>query len=1003
MTSRIAEYIMGSARWRFPALPGNPLSPGLGNSAELPYRGCSSKKRSLMLLLFIFIMIVTASGVRAQQLNIALPDTILKPGDQELLAVTVDELVAGDGVVSGEFTLDYDRSVITIDEVETTGTLLEGEDVMYNETTGRFAFAASDTVTGTGTLFYLSVRMEDDSGPGSETGLGMDAMFNEGEPDVAVSAGVIRSPQIVISPSRPTVIEGDDLQFDLDGDIHPPINWSVTNETVASIDDNGLLTGHEPGTIRVYAEDAIGLKDSTELFRVEPDLLRALTVSTPDTTVRQTREFWWTVEVTDVTGLNITSVQFDLAWADEHLEFLEVSTDSTLLETYGSGSFEFDYEDGKLSVAAAGTDPLEGGGAIAHIKLRVRDEASGNQTPVFSEMLFNEDLEPDLESGTISVNPAPEIYLAPDSIDIVAGETESMAVDEGGTPPYRWESDDPAVVTVDENTGEITAVSRGTTEVYAVDDEDFRSFPAEVTVYDVNVSLGDSTLIYPETLSIPVVTEDITGLGVFAFEMSVAIDTSLVAFEGVETSGKISDGMSVSSNVSDGVLMVAAAGTEELASGGELISLKFSAGDSARNHDVMPLQFERMVYNDPGDDSPTALPHDGSITIGGYPVVPDPVRPEDGAQQVAIQPELQWESEFGEFFDLQIAGDETFSSPVIDETGLDETSFVPGGDLEYEATYYWRVRSGTGSLLSEWSDTLSFQTQMSPPEVPVLALPADGEEGLEPPVTLNWFSVAEADSYRVQIALDENYADVVFEVDGVTDTTITADNLEDDEEYHWQVRAYRGTTPGDWSDSRSFTTPLLEPEVVEPVSPADGETGIEEPVVLVWNETDRAESYHIQLSDEPGLSAFLTDSSGVTDTLYSVEAELEPMETYYWRVRSERQGLVSDWSDVFEFETASETGSEAIGDLPDEVKLSQNYPNPFNPATTIRYGLPAETNVTLEVYNVVGQRVTVLVDERQPAGRHEVTFDASRLSSGMYIYRLHTEPRTITRQMMLVK
>lgn len=93
----------------------------------------------------------------------------------------------------------------------------------------------------------------------------------------------------------------------------------------------------------------------------------------------------------------------------------------------------------------------------------------------------------------------------------------------------------------------------------------------------------------------------------------------------------------------------------------------------------------------------------------------------------------------------------------------------------------------------------------------------------------------------------------------------------------------------------------------------------------------------------------------------------------------------------------------AGNELPAEVSLTQNYPNPFNPTTTITYGLPESGQVTLDIYNVTGQRVATLVNAQQAAGYHSITFDASRLASGLYLYRLQAGSTSITKRMMLVK
>jgi hypothetical protein len=74
--------------------------------------------------------------------------------------------------------------------------------------------------------------------------------------------------------------------------------------------------------------------------------------------------------------------------------------------------------------------------------------------------------------------------------------------------------------------------------------------------------------------------------------------------------------------------------------------------------------------------------------------------------------------------------------------------------------------------------------------------------------------------------------------------------------------------------------------------------------------------------------------------------------------------------------------------IPKDYALSQNYPNPFNPITKIDYQVPVDAKVIMEVYNIAGQKVIELVNQDQSAGYYTVDFGSSKLSSGVYIYRL---------------
>jgi len=104
-----------------------------------------------------------------------------------------------------------------------------------------------------------------------------------------------------------------------------------------------------------------------------------------------------------------------------------------------------------------------------------------------------------------------------------------------------------------------------------------------------------------------------------------------------------------------------------------------------------------------------------------------------------------------------------------------------------------------------------------------------------------------------------------------------------------------------------------------------------------------------------------------------------------------------------ELTTATSVDDKVDGALPAEFVLHANFPNPFNPTTNIRYELPLNSRVLLEVYNVMGQRVATLVDREMSAGTHTISFDASTLSSGTYLVRMQSGSFTRVQKMTLLK
>lgn len=192
-----------------------------------------------------------------------------------------------------------------------------------------------------------------------------------------------------------------------------------------------------------------------------------------------------------------------------------------------------------------------------------------------------------------------------------------------------------------------------------------------------------------------------------------------------------------------------------------------------------------------------------------------------------------------------------------------------------------------------------------------------------------------------------------------------------------------------------------------------GETDVSVQPEFSWDQASFADEYELEIRNGAGEFADIILDTVVANTEfnYPEDQELAEDETYFWRVRGLNEEGAGPWSDFEFFVTETTTSSEIVHGLPSEFTLEQNYPNPFNPTTEIRYGLPHNAHVEVRVYDMAGREVAMLLNESQPAGYHTIRFDASSLSSGVYIYRLKGTPVNgsgnnnyiLTKKMTLIK
>ncbi len=432
----------------------------------------------------------------------------------------------------------------------------------------------------------------------------------------------------------------------------------------------------------------------------------------------------------------------------------------------------------------------------------------------------------------------------------------------------------------------------------------------------------------------------------------------------------------------------------------------FAATWSITETETFP--FLQQNIQSPGPGIPVVLP--GAVVLSS---------PSNDSLNVSTSITLQWGIATDAIsYHVQVSANEEFTSVVAQNEEVAELAFALN-NLDNLTTYYWRVRGENEFGFGEWSDTWEFTTTGVPPGKVVLISPADAFEGATTEPILEWNSAATAESYSLQLSVSEEFTTLITNEENLMDTSFNISSLEGLTTYYWRIRAVNEFGDGEWSDTWEFTTTGVPPGKVVLISPADAVEDVAIEPTFEWKSMETATSYSLQLSASDAFTNLIVNEDNLADTSFQVSNPvndekavakstqsliLEGLTTYFWRVRAVNEFGNGDWSDTWKFTTTVLVSNEDEPGIPIEFVLSQNYPNPFNPSSTIRFGLPQSEEVTLQVFNTLGQQVATLVsNEKKEAGWHSVQFNAGSLASGMYIYRIKAGSFVQTKKMMLIK
>jgi hypothetical protein len=560
-------------------------------------------KKICVIILFLLSFVLTKGWVQAQSVGLRIPDSTIVQGAVVDIPLYVDSTLTGRSVYSYSFQLSYDAYYLQPVSVITSGTISEtlGMPSVNTSVSGILTLAAAGTVplAGMGKLIVTRWKLKNYGWTGlSFTDLKHNYL-NEGMPAVTLKNGQIyiqQAPTITIYPDNMVIAKGDQLQMNAYGGT-PPYSWSVTDNGLAGINQNGLLTSKSAGLEKVVAVDASGVRDTTQNIEI-----RALKLS-----IAQNLTQWEgsTIDIpvltTDMSGLNISSGTFQLGFDPNVLSPVAIVQTGTLLESYQVFMMTAQQT---VSVSFAGSTAILGSGVLVYVRFNVLTTSYGYSNLTINNALMNENLPAAYSNGYFTRKNFNSISIYPSSGNLIIGESINLKLYGQAMPPLKWTIDDPTVASITQS-GILTGLKQGKVIVSILDSvgdpaqsDYFNVFDTRIDIPDTSICHYDKMLYYPVNLA--VLPPD----SIFSLEGQLSYDASQLSFIGIETIGTLTQNWVWAANEKDGVISFASSGTLALQRSGTLLKLKFLPKAGFGSGSWAGINFTKLAFN---EGSPNAL------------------------------------------------------------------------------------------------------------------------------------------------------------------------------------------------------------------------------------------------------------------------------------------------------------------------------------------------------------------------------------------------------------
>ena len=574
------------------------------------------------LLLALWVCLLLQMGVAAaQSIRLRLPDTTALVGSSFLLPVYVDSSLTGRNVLSYQIQLNYTSTQLLADSLVTNGTLSANANPIANFGSAGVVTVAAATampLAGTGVLFYVRFRVISTTGGYNSTvsfGTAMNTFLNQGSPALTFRNGNVNVPSLpFISVSVPisAMVVGDTVQTTASGG-RSPYAWRLSDTT------RGIIQSLSPATARFIAASSgrtrIIAVDSNGFSGQSPQdlVVHNFRMWTRDSSRLQGTEWLMPIYVGSLTPWNVLSGSFEVQLSNyQGLSVIGIERSGTLLAGV-SQTFFAAQGNQTWQIGFANATPISGSGILCYLRITVPNHSTSNfiYSVQLSNTLFNQNISALTASSTQTAIALPQIVIAPNTAELVAGESRQFTAS-NGFAPYRWSVSDSNLATISA-TGLLTARQGGSIRVSARDTVGAVGTSGNIVLYDTRVYIRDTVLITGDSLvDVAVYMEPLpVGKTVSAVSMAFDYNNNFIRPIGILQAGTASANWAGAVNqIGSNRYSIALAGTTPQSSAGNLFYVRFRVLPGFTVNSVTSLSNVQLQLN---EGNPNQLLVNGQI------------------------------------------------------------------------------------------------------------------------------------------------------------------------------------------------------------------------------------------------------------------------------------------------------------------------------------------------------------------------------------------------------